>query len=211
MLAPGSRGTRVDFERGMAAAPFIILAIILANLVMFGWELAAGALTDEDTIVAAGALARERVNAGEYWRLVSATFLHAGFDHLLGNCLVLYIVGMACEHALGGPATAVVYFVSGVSGSLLSTMLSPGPSVGASGAVFGVTAAVIVTLWRYRHQFRIRDKRVSVVLVAWAVYQVVTGLMTPFIDNFAHIGGLLGGGLVALGIRPRLLADGGIV
>lgn len=195
----------MDFERGMSAAPFIILILILANTAMFVWELAAGALTSDETIVAAGALVRERVTAGEYWRLVSATFLHGGWDHLLGNCLVLYIVGMACEHALGGPATALVYGASGVAGSLLSTLLSPGPSVGASGAVFGVMAAVIVTLWRHRARFRVRDKRVSVVLVAWAGYQVVTGFLTPFIDNFGHIGGFLGGGLVALGVRPRLL------
>lgn len=101
-------------------------------------------------LIAAGALAREEVLGGEYWRLVSAMFLHGGFGHLLGNCLVLYIVGMACEHALGLARTAVVYFASGAAGSLLSLAFREGPSVGASGAIFGVAAAVIVVL--YRHQ-----------------------------------------------------------
>src|SRR5947208_1632145 len=133
MLAPGT-DSRVDFERGMRTAPPLILLLIAANVALFGWELAAGALASRESIVEAGALVRDRVLAGEWWRLESATFLHAGWDHLLGNCLVLYVVGMACEHAFGFVRTAIVYFTSGLAGSLLSGALSPGPSVGASGA-----------------------------------------------------------------------------
>src|SRR5439155_353506 len=140
MLAPGT-DTRVDFERGMRTAPPLILLLIAANVALFAWELAAGALASRESIVEAGALVRDRVLAGEWWRLESATFLHAGWDHLIGNCLVLYVVGMACEHAFGFARTAVVYFTSGLTGSLLSTTLSPGPSVGASGAIFGIVAA----------------------------------------------------------------------
>src|SRR5213593_1198857 len=128
MLAPGT-DTRVDFERGMRTAPPLILLLIAANVALFSWELAAGALASRESIVEAGALVRDRVLAGEWWRLVSATFLHAGWDHLLGNCLVLYVVGMACEHAFGFERTAIVYFTNGLAGSLLSAALSPGPSV----------------------------------------------------------------------------------
>src|SRR5436309_817992 len=134
MLAPGT-DPRVDFERGMRIAPPLVLALITANVALFGWELATGALASRDSIVEAGALVRDRVLAGEWWRLESATFLHAGWDHLLGNCLVLYVVGMACEHAFGFVRTAIVYFTSGLAGSFLSAALSPGPSVGASGAI----------------------------------------------------------------------------
>src|SRR2546422_4680607 len=110
------RGTapRVDFERGMRTAPPLILVLIAANVALFGWELAAGALASRESIVEAGALVRDRVLAGEWWRLVSATFLHAGWDHLLGNCLVLYVVGVACEHAFGFVPTGVVYFARGL-------------------------------------------------------------------------------------------------
>src|SRR5438876_1139570 len=146
MLAPGT-DSRVDFERGMRTAPPLILLLIAANVALFGWELAAGALASRESIVEAGALVRDRVLAGEWWRLESATFLHAGWDHLIGNCLVLYVVGMACEHAFGFARTAVVYFTSGLTGSLLSTTLSPGPSVGASGAIFGVVASFLRDLF----------------------------------------------------------------
>src|SRR5256886_7914247 len=151
---------RVDFERGMRTAPPLTLVLIAANVALFGWELAAGALASRESIVEAGALVRDRVLAGEWWRLVSATFLHAGWDHLLGNCLVLYVVGMACEHAFGFVRTAVVYFTSGLTGSLLSGALSPGPSVGASGAIFGVLAAVVGLLYRHPKGLQLPGKPV---------------------------------------------------
>jgi len=199
---------RIDFERGMRHAPPLILFLILANLAMFGWEIAAGALADRDTIVEAGALVRERVLAGEWWRLMSAMFLHGGVDHILGNVIVLYIVGLACEHAFGGARTALVYFTSGVAGGLLSIAAGPGPSVGASGAIFGVIAAVVVVLYRYQDRFYVRDKRIGFVLLVWAGWQILTGLASPFIDNFAHLGGLAGGALATLALRPRLLPSG---
>jgi rhomboid protease GluP len=203
MLTAAPRRGPMDFEQGMRAAPPLILVLLAANVAMFAWEVAAGALWDEETIIAAGALARDRVLAGEAWRLVSAMFLHGGWDHLIGNCIVLYIVGMAVEHAVGLARTAVVYFVSGVAGSLLSLLMSPGPSVGASGAIFGLVGSVIVFLYRHQDKFHLRDKRVGFVLAIWAGYQVLTGFLTPYVDNMAHIGGFLGGAVVTLGLRPR--------
>lgn len=206
MLAGKVRREPVDFERGMRTAPPFIVFLILANVAMFAWEVAAGALSDQASIIEAGALVRDRVLGGEYWRLISAPFLHGGPDHLIGNCVVLFIVGMACEHALGVGRTAIVYFASAVAGSLLSLALREGPSVGASGAIFGVTAAVIVVLYRHRDRFHLRDKRVAVVLAVWAAYQVLIGFTSPVIDNFAHIGGFLGGAGTAAFLNPRLLS-----
>jgi len=209
MLAGGTAqargGQRIDFERGLRHAPPLILFLIAANVAMFGWELAAGALADRETIVEAGALVRERVLAGEWWRVMSAMFLHGGFDHIFGNIIVLYVVGLACEHALGGARTAFVYLASGITGGLLSMAMGPGPSVGASGAIFGVIAAVVVVLYRYQDRFYLRDKRIGFVLLVWAGWQTLTGLANPFIDNFAHLGGLAGGALATLPLRPRLL------
>jgi rhomboid protease GluP len=208
MLAPGSPGAPVDFERGMHPAPPLVLLLIALNVGMFAWQLSAGALSSVDAIVEAGALERGRVLAGESWRVVSAMFLHGGPDHLIGNVIVLYVIGMACEHALGLPGTALVYFASGAAGAALSLAMSPGPSVGASGAIFGLLGAVIVVLYRHRDRFHVRDKRIAVVLVGWAAYQVAIGFLTPFVDNYAHLGGLVGGGLAAFPLKPRLLAPG---
>ena len=208
MLAGGARDVRIDFERGMRHVPPLIVCLIAANVAMFAWEIAAGALADRETIIEAGALVRDRVVAGEWWRVVSAMFLHGGVDHILGNVIVLYIVGMACEHAFGGVRTTVIYFASGVAGALVSMAAGPGPSVGASGAIFGVIAAVVVVLYRYQDRFFVRDKRIGFVLAVWAGWQILTGLASPFIDNFAHLGGIAGGALASLPLRPRLLPAG---
>jgi rhomboid protease GluP len=213
LAATGTPGRgRIDFERGMRPLPPLILCLIAVNIAMFAWEIAAGALADRDTIIEAGALVRDRIlvdgGSGEWWRVVSSMFLHGSIDHVLGNVIVLFIVGMACEHAFGGARTALIYFTSGITGALVSLAAGPGPSVGASGAIFGVIAAVIVVLYRHQDRFYVRDKRIGFVLAVWAAWQIVTGLANPFIDNFAHVGGLAGGALATLPLRPRLLPSG---
>jgi len=210
---------RVDFERGMRHAPAMILSIIAINIAVFAWEIASGVfVTSKETIEAglrgatlidAGALVRAKVLAGEWWRMVSAMFLHGGFDHIIGNMAVLYIVGMAAEHAFGSMRVLLVYFAAGLAGSTLSLLASPGPSVGASGAVFGVLSAVVVTLYRHQKTFYVRDKRIGFVFAAWAGYQLLTGFLTPFVDNFAHLGGIIGGAIAAMVVDSRLTATAG--
>jgi len=203
---------RVDFERGMRRLPPLIIALILANVAVFVWEVSAGAFApilgstgaDHTNPIMAGALIRERVLAGEWWRMISATFLHGSPDHLIGNMIALFIVGMACEHAFGAARTAAIYFGSGLAGSAFSLATGPGPSVGASGAIFGVLMAVVVMLYRNQQYFFVRDKRIGFVLAAWAAWQLFVGFMSPFIDNFAHLGGMTGGALAALLLTPTL-------
>jgi rhomboid protease GluP len=206
LVAPARRGS-VDFERGMSLAPRVTLALIAVNVAVFIDELFTGALRDRESIVAAGALVRSDVYSGQVWRLVSSMFLHGGVDHLIGNMIVLYILGLACEHALGALRMATVYLVSGISGGVVSLLARPGPSLGASGAIFGLAASVIVVLYRYRSHYHLRDKRIGFVLAAWAAYQVLSGLATPYIDNFAHLGGIAGGAATTLFITPRLLRE----
>lgn len=196
---------RLDFEAGMTYAPPLTLAILLAIAAVFVWQISANTLESQESIIAAGALVRDRVLQGEYWRLLSATMLHGGIDHLLGNAISLYILGMAAEHAYGSPRMLGIYLVSGIAGSLLSLATGPGPSVGASGAIFGLMGAVIVLFWKHHDQLLVRDKRIGVVIAAWAVYTIIVGLMTPMVDNAGHVGGLLGGMVSAWAIQPVLL------
>src|SRR5207249_3602700 len=82
---------------------------------------------------------------------------------------------------------------SALAGSLVSLLTSPGPSVGASGAIFGLQGAAIVLFRTHRDRLLLRDRRVGFVLLVWAIYTIVGGLLTPLIDNGAHLGGALGG------------------
>lgn len=196
--------TEVDFESGMSAVPVASLALIAACGVVFACQTAAGATSDVGRLSAVGALVPDLVRQGEVWRLVSATFMHGDFNHLLGNLLLLFVLGMACEHGFGRPQFVLLYVTSGVTGSLCS-LLGGRVSVGASGAIFGLAGALAVLFWKERRRLRSRDHRIGLVLAVWAIYQLLLGLLTPHIDNLAHLGGLLGGAALGLLLRPAVL------
>ena len=197
---------RVDFERRMSRVPPVTLATLALLTVIFVAEVRMGALETRDSIIAMGALARERVAASEYWRLLTAPWLHGGTEHLVGNGIALYILGMVCEAAFGPVQFVVLYVLSGLAGSLVSMLVSVGPSVGASGAIFGLQGAAIVLLRRERDRLLVRDRRVGFVLLIWAIYTIAGGLTDPFLDNGAHIGGALGGALIASRLHPIVLS-----
>jgi len=197
---------RVDFERRMRRVPVATLVIIGVLVAVFVLELASGALESEQAIIAMGALARRRVAAGEYWRMVSATLLHGGPDHLVGNAIALFILGMICEHGFGRGQFLQLYALSGLGGSAVSLLTSAGPSVGASGAIFGLQGAAIVLFRQHRERLLMRDRRIGFVLLVWALYTIGAGLATPLVDNGAHIGGALTGALVARRLHPVVLS-----
>ena len=208
MLADEPADARIDFERGMSYWPPATLAFLGALVAVFGWQLASGAFDSQNALIDAGALVRTRVIEGEWWRLLSATVLHGSPEHLFGNCVALYILGLACEHALGAWRLLVLYVASGLAGSIASVLAGPGPSVGASGAICGLMGAAVVVLFRHRHVYHVRNKEIGLVLAGWAAYTIVIGAITPMIDNWAHFGGLLGGAVVAAGLRPRVAREG---
>jgi len=203
MLADDPVG-RVEFERGMSYWPPATLALIVTLVGIFIWQTASGYVHSAAGIVDAGALVRSRVLAGEYWRMLSATLLHGSSDHLFGNCVALYILGLAGEHALGSWRLLLLYVASGLAGSVASVLTGPGPSVGASGAICGLMGGVVLILYRYRRVYHIRDKEIGFVLAGWAAYTILMGALDPRIDNWAHLGGLLCGALIGLAIRPRV-------
>lgn len=103
------------------------------------------------------------------------------------------------EHFFGRGEGAVDVGV----GSLLSVLLESGPTVGTSGAIFGFMGCTAAFLHRYRHRYYLRDARIVVVLLAWAVFSLATGWFNPRIANMAHLGGLVAGSALAIVFRPR--------
>ena len=198
-------GRRVDFERRMTRRPPLTLAVIGVLTVLFLVEKSRGALDSAASLVAFGALSRPEVFAGEYWRLESATWLHGGIEHLVSNAIALFILGMICEHAFGRAQHFLLYVLSGLGGSVLSLLISEGPSVGASGAIFGLQGAAIVLFRQHRERILMRDRRIGGVLLVWAVYSIATGFTSPIIDNGAHIGGAVTGALIARHLHPVAL------
>lgn len=150
---------------------------------------------------------------GEYYRLVSASFLHADAEHLLFNMLLLYFCGEIVEKSLGRCRTLILYFVSAICGNLLSAAyeLSTGSyyeSIGASGAVFGMTGALLfLVIARKGAAAHISMKRM-VIAVLLSLY---SGFSSAYVNNAAHVGGLLSGFLLAflLSIIPPISGRGG--
>lgn len=198
--------SRVDFEKGMKLFPPVTLALMAACVLGFAIELANGALESEEAIIRAGALAAPKVASGEFWRLGSAVFLHGGAEHLIGNLVMLYILGIGCEHGFGRGQFLGLFAFAGLTGSAAS-LLGGNTSVGASGAIFGLAGAMVVFFARHHRFFRVHNHQVGWVLAIWAPYQIYLGMRVPGIDNWAHAGGLLGGAAAAL-VMDRAVVGG---
>src|SRR5215831_14936621 len=104
----------------MSSTPLVTIALIGLNVVIFFMTVSHGLLQSEAGILRAGALSRDLVFRGELWRLLSAIFLHGSVEHLFGNGVGLFILGMAAEHAYGKLEMAGIYFIAGLSGSVFS-------------------------------------------------------------------------------------------
>lgn len=184
----------------MRRAPVTRL-LLVAIVAVYGLQLWGG--TSGTDLVALGANERTAVLAGQSWRLLTSMFLHGGFLHLVLNAWALYQLGTLFESWLGSIRMLVTYFVTGIAGSLASIAWTQGPSVGASGAIFGLLGALIAFLLRRRGELSPAGKAILSQLVMWAVINVFFGFSTPGIDNAAHLGGCAAGFLLGLLLRER--------
>jgi rhomboid protease GluP len=196
---------RVDFERRMRRLPPVTVTLIVVLAAIFLLEFALEVLDSPEALLLAGALSRDAVLVGEWWRVVTAVFLHGSVNHLIGNAVALFVLGMVCEHAFGRVQFVTLFVLSGITGSLMSMLTSAGPSVGASGAIFGLQGAAIVLFRRHRDRLLVRDRRIGLVLIVWGLYTIAQGFLTSYVDNGAHLGGLLGGMLMARWLHPVVI------
>jgi rhomboid protease GluP len=126
----------------------------------------------------------------QYWRFLTPIFLHGGKLHLTMNCISLYALGNVVERLYGKWRFIVIYFLSGLIGSLVSFCFSINDAVGASGAIFGLLGALIYFyLEKPDIAFKFFGKNIFIILAINLVY----GFSVSGIDNYAHIRGLIGG------------------
>jgi rhomboid protease GluP len=184
----------------MRRAPVTKL-LLVAIVAAFGLQI--WGETSGTDLVALGANERTSVLAGQYWRLLTSMFLHGGFLHLVLNAWGLYQLGTLFESWLGSTRMLATYFVSGIAGSVASIVWTQMPSVGASGAIFGLLGALIAFLVKRHEALSPQGKSILSQLVMWAVINVVIGASTPGIDNAAHLGGCAAGFLIGLLLRER--------
>ena len=183
--------------------PVITYALIIINVLVFlAMYIFGKGSEDTLTLLLFGANYPVLVRAGDYYRLITSAFLHAGLLHLIFNNYALYVIGSQLESFLGKAKFLIIYLVSAICGSLMSMLFSDGISVGASGAIFGLLGSLLYFGYNYRVYLGTVLKSQIIPLI---ILNLVIGFITPGIDNAAHIGGLLGGlGMtMALGIKYK--------
>ena len=175
------------------------IGIAVANIIVFLLLSFGGRMEDGMYMLEHGAMyVAFVVEYKEYYRLFTCMFLHFGFSHLMNNMLTLVVIGWNVEMFVGKIRFLVIYFLSGLGGNLLSMAVDIwkqdySVSAGASGAIFGLTGAMLCLAILNHGRAGNITKQGMIVMIFISLY---TGFTSGGVDNFAHIGGLLTGCLV---------------
>jgi membrane associated rhomboid family serine protease len=204
----GKQRTKVVRMRGASKVPRLTYTLIAINVIVFlaeghgAWSLSGNA---SGTLITKGALlgsteepgfAGQGVAHGQWWRIISGGFLHENLLHIGFNMWVLYYLGLMLEPAIGRVKLGVIYAVSLLTGSLGALLVSPHSlTVGASGAIFGVMGAAAIEM-RAR-QIPLMQSGVGTLILL----NLVISFTIPGISWGGHVGGLIGGALVAVVIQ----------
>ena len=180
--------------------PFITNAIITICIVLFIMMYIFGkGSTNISTLINFGGNAISYTKAGDYYRLFTSIFLHAGIIHLVCNMYSMYVLGPQVESFYGKLKYLIIFIASGISGSLLSTAFSSNNivGVGASGAIFGLLGSILYFGYHYRVYLGNVLKSQILPLI---ILNLGLGFILTSIDNFAHIGGLIGGVFASMAV-----------
>ncbi|WP_213806585.1 rhomboid family intramembrane serine protease [Granulicella sp. dw_53] len=199
-----------------APATYILVGI---NVAVFVWMVLHGVSPKEPTtnqLLQYGATNPDYILGGQWWRLLTAIFVHVGLIHIATNMWCLWNLGLLGEPLLGPFGLAAVYVLTGVAGNLLSLAINvifrehESVGAGASGAVFGIAGILIVLLSNHKLPIPWTElKRLRRSVMQFAGLNLVIGLATVFtniirIDNFAHLGGFLSGLAMGVPLVPRM-------
>ncbi len=149
---------------------------------------------DPRVLIVLGAKYNPLIQQGQYYRLITAMFLHGGLLHIFLNMYALKATGEIVESIYGKTKFIIIYFLSGIVSSLASYIFSDGVSVGASGAIFGLLGACLIFASKMKEKI---GKSFLTNILSVIAINIFIGITMPNIDNFGHIGGLLGGILIS--------------
>lgn len=170
---------------GINVLMYLITAILSGNIID----------SNVNVLVFLGAKVNPLIERGEYYRLITCTFLHGGIIHLGLNMYALNALGPLIEKVYGKVKYIIIYFISGITSSLLSYLLSDSISIGASGAIFGLLGACLIIALKLKDQVGkgFVSNIISVIFV-----NLIIGFSIANVDNFGHLGGLIGGTVISL-------------
>lgn len=190
--------------------------LIALNVLFFLYLEIAGSSEDAYFMYTKGAMFAPAVlEDGEYYRLLTAMFMHFGIRHIMNNMLVLFVIGDNLERALGHVKYLIFYLLCGIGSNWVSMMVHPADtmtvSAGASGAIFGVVGGLLYVVTANRGQLEDLNTRQLVIMIFFSLY---LGYTSTGVDNIAHLSGLVIGFVLAIILYHRPArdrwADGGI-
>jgi rhomboid protease GluP len=188
--APPPQTVRVEMPR---SAPYVTYSIIGITVFFYVLQLLSEYALGNDILVIYGARINEAILAGEWWRFLTPALLHGSLPHIAFNMYALLSFGVSLERHFGHGRFFLLYVLGAFAGNVASFLFSPGYSVGASTAIFGLLGAEAVFLIQNRKSFpgQFRSAIGNIIFIA-AINLFVIGSL-PGIDNWGHIGGLIGG------------------
>lgn len=201
---PQPQSVPVSMPATLPRVTYVILGITVAvYLLQMVSQFAFGG----DWPVALGAKANDAIRAGQLWRFFTPMLLHGSIMHIGFNMYALYIFGIGLERRYGHGRFLLLYILGGFAGSVFSFLFSSANSIGASGAIFGLIGAEGIFLIQNRKLFGSRVKSAINNVVFVVAINLFLGL-SPGIDNWGHVGGLLGGLIFAWFAGPHWQVEG---
>ncbi len=193
--------------------PVVTYVIIAVTIFIYLLQLAGLYLLQNDIVTNLGIKVNSLIRAGQIWRLITPVFLHDdslpyGLLHIGFNMYALYLFGRGLETRFGHWRFTLLYFLSAYAGNVLSFLVTAGNSLGASTAVFGLLSAEGMFILQNRQIFGSRANRALLNVLYIAGINLLIGFSVSGIDNFGHIGGILGGILFTWFGGPRWKLEG---
>lgn len=175
--------------------PYMTYGLLGIMVIVYLLMTVSGGTESTVTLLKFGAKFNPLIRAGEYWRLITPIFIHIGFTHILMNGITLYFIGQYVESLFGHWRFLGIFLVSGIAGNLASFAFSASLSAGASTAIFGLFGAFMMLGESFsRNQVIVSMARTFLLFI---VLNIATDIFVSGIDIAGHLGGLVGGFLVA--------------
>jgi rhomboid protease GluP len=196
-LADQQRGEETAAPRRMRIElpdrkPVVTYLLLVITILIYGVQILTDNSLGYDLPAALGMKSNQLIITGQYWRLITPMFLHGSILHLGFNMYALYILGRRVERFFGSDRFLGLYLLAGIAGNMFSFFFTTSPSLGSSTAIFGLLGAEGIFIYEHRKLFGEQSRTALRQIIQVAAINLLIGL-SPGIDNWGHVGGLIGG------------------
>ncbi len=187
--------------------PIATYTLVIITVIIYLLQTVTNALLGVDLPAAYGMKINDFILTGDLWRLITPMFLHGSLLHIGFNMYALVVIGSGLERRFGHWRFVTLYFMGSIAGNVFSFILSPNPSLGASTSIFGLLGAEMVFFYQNKELFGSGAKKALQNVITVAAINLLIGL-SPGIDNWGHLGGLIGGLIFTWFAGPKLHFEG---